>query len=184
MMISNGTEKPFRQNPQQYPVEMKCLRSYRCGGSRRPPAPARPDSGAGAEGAGPAVRPLRILLVEDHSATRVAMQRLLGALGHRVTTAANVEGALAALAENDFDLLISDIGLPDGSGTDLMRRVREIRPLPAIAVSGYGMEEDVRRSERAGFAAHVTKPVDLCRLQAAIAMAIRETTAPPPDEPR
>ncbi len=70
---------------------------------------------------------------------------------------------------NEFDLVISDIGLPDGSGLELMRRVKESRgPIPAIALTGYGMEEDIQRSRAAGFTAHMTKPIDFMKLEAMI----------------
>jgi two-component system CheB/CheR fusion protein len=109
--------------------------------------------------------PLRILLVEDHGDTAQMMKRLLEAEGHRVETAGDVATALAAAAERPFDLLISDLGLPDGSGMDLMRELRvQGVGLPAVALSGYGMEEDMRRSREAGFVEHLTKPVNVQRL--------------------
>ena len=86
-----------------------------------------------------------------------------------MTTADTLEAGLEAAGAWDYDLLISDIGLPDGSGLDLMRKVVADRgPVPAIALTGYGMEEDVRRSLEAGFAAHMTKPIDFPRLVALI----------------
>jgi CheY-like chemotaxis protein len=97
------------------------------------------------------------------------MQRLLTALGMRVTTANSVQSALAALRSTDIDLLISDIGLPDGTGHDLVMNAHRLRPgLSAIALSGFGMDADLRRSAQAGFHAHLTKPISLDRLQAAI----------------
>jgi CheY-like chemotaxis protein len=84
-----------------------------------------------------------------------------------------------------FDLLLSDIGLPDGTGHDLLRHIRVRRGnLPAIAVSGYGMEEDVRQSSEAGFAEHLVKPVDLAKLRGAIGRVLGAdqpaSSAPPP----
>jgi PAS domain S-box-containing protein len=121
--------------------------------------------------------PLHILLVEDHADTAEAMASLLEILGHRVTTARTFSGALAAAAlqvgsGQGFDLLISDLGLPDGSGFDLMRELTRRYGLKGIALSGYGMEEDLRRSEEAGFEKHLTKPISLESLQA----VIREVT--------
>jgi DNA-binding response OmpR family regulator len=110
---------------------------------------------------------LRILLVEDNKDTLSYLTLVLGARGHEVTTAERLSAALRAADGRTFDVLISDIELPDGTGLDLMRALRG-RGLPAIAMSGYGSEEDVRASLEAGFAEHLTKPVDLTRLLAAI----------------
>jgi CheY-like chemotaxis protein len=97
------------------------------------------------------------------------MARLLRRLGHSVTTAGTIASALEAVRADHLDLIVSDIGLPDGSGLELMRRVVALRgPIPAIALTGYGMEEDVRRSREAGFTAHLTKPIDFVKLEAAI----------------
>jgi CheY-like chemotaxis protein len=65
--------------------------------------------------------------------------------------------------------LLSDIGLPDGSGLELLKRIRSMREVPALALSGFGMDEDIERSRDAGFVDHLTKPVSIDRLQAAIA---------------
>ena len=79
------------------------------------------------------------------------MARLLRGLGHEVTTAGTIAAALESVEASDFDLIISDIGLPDGSGLELMRQVVARRgPVPAIALTGYGMEEDIRGSREAG----------------------------------
>ncbi|HEX6902262.1 MAG TPA: PAS domain S-box protein [Thermoanaerobaculia bacterium] len=137
---------------------------------------ARPGT-AGRPGAGPD-HPLRILLVEDHPDTAEAMADLLRLIGHEVTVAGSVGGALAAAetamngerreGEGGIDLVVSDLGLPDGSGQDLMRELVRRWRLRGIALSGYGMEEDVRRSHEAGFSRHLTKPVDLAALREAI----------------
>jgi CheY-like chemotaxis protein len=75
-------------------------------------------------------------------------------------------------SRRDFDLMISDLGLPDGTGHDLMRQlIARKRGVKAIALSGYGMEDDVQRSRDAGFIEHLTKPVGIDRLQAAIVKA-------------
>jgi two-component system CheB/CheR fusion protein len=127
--------------------------------------------------AGPApgavTAPLRILLVEDHGDTARVMRRLLCAQGHQVHNAADVAMALKLVDEHPFDLLLSDLGLPDGSGLDLMRTLRQRgQTLPGIALSGYGQEQDIQQSHDAGFAAHLVKPVDLPRLKEAIARAV------------
>ena len=86
-----------------------------------------------------------------------------------MTTADSIAAATAAIEAGAVELIISDIGLPDGSGLDLMRRVAARRgPVPAIALTGYGMEEDIRRSREAGFTAHLTKPIDFAKLEAMI----------------
>ena len=135
-------------------------------------APAAAD-GQGAPAAAPAAtdgslpstaRPLRILLVEDHVDTSRAMSRLLARVGHHVRTAGTVQAAVDAARAEAVDLVISDLGLPDGTGHDVMRQVREVRPVRGIALSGYGSEEDVRRSHDAGFDTHLTKPTDIQRL--------------------
>jgi signal transduction histidine kinase len=107
---------------------------------------------------------LKILLVDDHADTLRVMSRLLRKLDHRVTTAESKSAALAAAATNDFDLLISDIGLPDGTGLELMRELLATRPIRGIALTGYGMESDVRQSKDAGFTAHMTKPINFQEL--------------------
>ena len=117
---------------------------------------------------------LRILVVEDEPATLRLMARLLRGLGHEVTTAGTIAAALEVSEAGEFDLIVSDIGLPDGSGLDLMRRVVARRgPVPAIALTGYGMEEDIRRSREAGFTAHLTKPIDFAKLEAMIRRVAR-----------
>ncbi|HSK80475.1 MAG TPA: ATP-binding protein, partial [Thermoanaerobaculia bacterium] len=118
-----------------------------------------------------AQRPLRLLLVEDHEPTLEVMTALLEAAGHQVKAARDLASGRRLAAAGDFDLLVSDLGLPDGSGLDLMRELHERYGLRGIAVSGYGMEEDLRRSRDAGFAEHLVKPVDPAKLKAAIARA-------------
>jgi CheY-like chemotaxis protein len=131
-------------------------------------APSVPVEAAPTEG-------LHLLLVEDHADTAEAMADLLRMAGHRVTVAGSVSAALAAAekaVEGDrIDLVVSDLGLPDGSGLDLMRELVGRHGLHGVALSGYGMEEDVRRSHEAGFQAHLTKPVTLQALREAIRKA-------------
>lgn len=110
----------------------------------------------------------RVLLVEDHADTLAAARELLTGLSCHVVTATCVEDALEAVRTAPFDLVISDLGLPDGSGVDLMRILRRRHGLSGIAVSGYGMEEDLRRSLEAGFVDHLVKPITFQRLENAI----------------
>jgi CheY-like chemotaxis protein len=114
----------------------------------------------------------RILLVDDHIETSTVLKLLLERRGYTVETAHTVADALALALAGEFDILISDIGLPDGSGLDLMRAIRREKDLPGIALSGFGMEEDLERSREAGFAAHLTKPVGFQRLQDAISKVL------------
>ncbi len=113
---------------------------------------------------------LHILLVEDHADTAAAMAELLREMGHRVTVAHSVAAGLAAAERSGgrIDLVLSDLGLPDGTGLDLMAELHDRYGVKGIALSGYGMEEDVRRSLEAGFERHLTKPVNLQALQSAI----------------
>jgi signal transduction histidine kinase/CheY-like chemotaxis protein len=108
-------------------------------------------------------RCLRVLLVDDDPMTVRILARLLRQVGHDVTTAASLDEALAAPIET-IDLVVSDLGLPDGNGLDLMRRVKARREIPGIALTGFGTEDDIRRSREAGFAAHLTKPIDFEKL--------------------
>jgi two-component system CheB/CheR fusion protein len=122
--------------------------------------------------------PLQILVVEDHGDTAEMMVRLLELDGHRVETAADVATALEAATRRDFDLLVSDLGLPDRSGLDLIRELRARgHRLPAIALSGYGQEQDLDNSRTAGFAAHLIKPVDPDRLLTAVSSVTKGDAA-------
>lgn len=115
----------------------------------------------------------RVLMVDDHDDTRIAIKRLLEKSGYNVTTADSVQGALQTCPPGAdgqaFDILISDIGLPDGSGLDIMRHLRRCgKSTRGIALSGFGMEEDIRKSREAGFDHHLTKPVSFDRLKAVL----------------
>jgi PAS domain S-box-containing protein len=115
-----------------------------------------------------ATRKLRILLVEDHDNTREVLRRLLKSRGHEVKDAACAEAALSLAASNEFDLIISDIGLPDASGLELMPQLKSRYGLRGISISGYGMDIDLRNSATAGFSAHFVKPVDFQQLHGAV----------------
>ncbi|MEO7931855.1 MAG: PAS domain S-box protein [Chthoniobacterales bacterium] len=113
--------------------------------------------------------PLRLLLVEDHDSTLLVLTRLLSRDGHQVVPVASATAALAAASQETFDLVISDLGLPDGTGHELMQKLRAQYGLRGIALSGYGMEDDMARSRDAGFILHLIKPVDFTRLRQALA---------------
>ena len=122
-------------------------------------------NGKGGHGA-PSSKRMQILLVEDNHDTAGLMRRLLNQFGHDVTTAATLNEAMTAAEGNRFDLLISDIGLPDGSGWELMRRLRERhQDVKGIALSGFGTEEDARHSREAGFLEHMVKPISIHKLE-------------------
>ena len=104
---------------------------------------------------------LRILMIEDHKDTALVMVRMLEDMGHHVVPANSVASAIDVLTREKFDLIISDIGLPDGNGVSLIHAVRAFCSAPAIALTGYGMREDVERCLKAGFNKHITKPVTL-----------------------
>lgn len=118
-------------------------------------------------------RALMILVVDDHFDTVRALNHLLSALGHEVRSATSVRGAMELARANSFDLLISDLGLPDGTGLELMRQVNQLRPTKGIAVTGRDEPGDLRDCENAGFAARLTKPTDLPRLLATIQQVAR-----------
>jgi signal transduction histidine kinase len=113
-------------------------------------------------------RTFRILLVDDHQDTCVALERLLMRRGHLVAATHNMRSAMEAAGRNQFDLLISDIALPDGTGMELMACLRAISGLRGIAISGFGMNADIEKSLSAGFSEHLVKPVKLEKLEAAI----------------
>jgi Signal transduction histidine kinase len=123
-----------------------------------------------------AVAALRLLVIEDHASTLEALRYLLQKDGHHVTTAGTASAARTAAAGAIFDLVISDLGLPDGSGIDLMRELRTKHALRGIALSGYGMNEDIARSSDAGFVAHLTKPVAIAELRHVIASVLPADT--------
>jgi signal transduction histidine kinase/CheY-like chemotaxis protein len=110
----------------------------------------------------------RVLLVDDHHDTCFGMKRMLERRGYQITIAHSAEQAVEKVRTQDFDLLISDIGLPDRSGYDLMREVRLNKHLPGIALSGFGSEQDVDQAREAGFAEHLTKPINFERLEKTI----------------
>jgi CheY-like chemotaxis protein len=113
-------------------------------------------------------RTLRILLVEDHEDTRNALVRLLTRWGHDVKPAATIAQAIEIALDFDPELLLSDVGLPDGTGMELIDKLRSDRDCPAIAMSGYGMESDLEQTMHAGFDAHLVKPVAADRLKETI----------------
>lgn len=93
------------------------------------------------------------------------LSALLRKRGHVVSTADSSQGALKVLEGGQFDVLISDIGLPDGNGYELIREAKKRQVLKGIALSGFGMEDDMRVGKEAGFDYHLTKPVEFQKLE-------------------
>jgi HAMP domain-containing protein/signal transduction histidine kinase/ActR/RegA family two-component response regulator len=109
-------------------------------------------------------RSMRILLVEDHEDTNRSLTKLLRRRGYDVQSARSVQSAIDLAGKAEFEVLISDLGLPDGSGIDIMQALRPDRSFLGIALTGFGMEEDVRRSYDVGFTHHLVKPIDVNKL--------------------
>ncbi len=130
--------------------------------------PAVPD-------AAPPLRPLKILLVEDNQVTLRTLTWILSQHGHTVRSVARLSSAREAAADEDFDLVLSDVELPDGTGLELMRDLGNGRAVPGISFSGFGSEEDIQQSQAAGFAAHLTKPIDIRTLESTIARVMNCT---------
>jgi len=97
---------------------------------------------------------------------------LLRRRGYYVQSAASLQSALELSAKEEFDVLISDLGLPDGSGIELMQKLNSARPLVGIALTGFGMEEDIRKTREAGFKYHLVKPIDLTKLDQLIQQSV------------
>lgn len=129
--------------------------------------------------AGPHARPptLRIFVVENHDDTRVLLCILLTQMGHTVYSAATMHEALRAIPASRCDVLISDIGLPDGDGWELMERL-PWRPRLAIAMSGRGMTGDRARSQAVGFQHHLVKPTGPEQLAQILARAGHDLRQP------
>jgi len=118
---------------------------------------------------------MRILLVEDHEDSNRSLTNLLRRRGYHVQSALNFQSALDLGTKHEFDVLISDLALPDGNGTDLMQTLHSTRPLLGIALTGFGMEDDIRKCREAGFQHHLVKPIDLNKLD----LLIQESAAAP-----
>jgi PAS domain S-box-containing protein len=110
-------------------------------------------------------KPLRILLVEDHGDTRHTLSRLLTHFGHQISVAENTQTALEMVQSEKFDVVLSDIGLPDGSGYEVISQAKRKQPIKAVAITGFGTDEDVRRGKEAGFDFHLVKPIDFHELR-------------------
>jgi CheY-like chemotaxis protein len=114
---------------------------------------------------GTSSRSLRILIVEDHADTLRVLAHLLGHFGHEISTADSRQSAFRFLESKNFDVVLSDIGLPDGTGYEVVSQAKQTQPIKAVALSGFDREEDIRRGKEAGFDFHLTKPVDFQELR-------------------
>jgi CheY-like chemotaxis protein len=116
--------------------------------------------------------------VEDHRDTLETLEMLLRRHGYVVRTAASIEESLRIAKDYDFDVLVSDIGLPDGRGVDLLKKLEVMRgqKVASVAMSGFGMDEDVERSREAGFSEHLIKPVEFPSLHQAIMRVAAQTS--------
>ena len=108
---------------------------------------------------------LRILVVEDHSETLEALFRLLSHFGHEISVADGAQNAMNMIDSKEFDVVLCDIALPDGSGYDFIAEAKRKRPVKAVALSGFAATEDIERGREAGFDFHLAKPVDFHELR-------------------
>jgi hypothetical protein len=111
---------------------------------------------------------LRILVVEDHSDTLQALSNLLKHFGHEISVADDAESARKIIGSKEFDVVLADIALPDGSGYDVVAEAKRKRPVKAVALTGFGAPDDIERGKEAGFDFHLTKPVDFHELRAVL----------------
>jgi CheY-like chemotaxis protein len=109
-----------------------------------------------------------VLCVDDHADTLVAMAKLLQQRGHAVTTARGYGDAMLRARRQRLDVLVADVGLPDGNGLELLSELQSLYPIPGIVVSGYAMPNDVDRALTAGYAMHLSKPIDVPQLFKAV----------------
>lgn len=120
---------------------------------------------------------LRIFIVENHADTLECFALYLREMGHTVDDAASVAEALEKIPQSQCDVLLSDIGLPDGTGWDLLQKLQLPQPVYAIAMSGFGMSADKTRSKAVGFRHHLLKPVDPTDLDQLLEEAAAEITS-------
>ena len=130
-----------------------------------------------ADASTPARRDLRLLLVEDHDDTREVLARLLRRRGYKVEAARNAQEARSLSSKKTFDLLVSDIALPDATGCELLKELGSKHPLRGIAMSGFGSDADLAQSRAAGFLEHLVKPIDATALDAAIQRVVEKPRA-------
>ena len=113
-------------------------------------------------------RPLRVLLVDDHEDTNRMLTLLLKRRGYEVRAATSIAEAVAASEGGTWDVLVSDMNLPDGSGVNLLGELPSPPTLGGIVVSGLSSDDDIDRVTAAGYKGYLSKPVDLDKLEAMI----------------
>ena len=117
---------------------------------------------------------LTLLLVDDHESSRLSLERLLLRRGFKVIQSDTVRGGLSALARHRIDILLADIGLPDGSGYELLEKIDPKAPMASIALTGFGTVQDLEMSRKAGFSIHLTKPIRMEALDTALGEALQQ----------
>jgi CheY-like chemotaxis protein len=114
---------------------------------------------------------VRLIVVEDHANTAEGLKKFLQAVGYKVFVATDMSSALSLASAVEFDLLLSDLALPDGDGWELLKRLSAERHIRAIAFSAHNLPADIERSAQAGFIEHLPKPLSAEKLCAAIERA-------------
>jgi CheY-like chemotaxis protein len=114
---------------------------------------------------------VRLIVVEDHANTAEGLKKFLQAVGYKVFVATDMSSALSLASAVEFDLLLSDLALPDGDGWELLKRLSAERHIRAIAFSAHNLPDDIERSAQAGFIEHLPKPLSAEKLCAAIERA-------------
>ena len=116
--------------------------------------------------------PFRVIVVEDHASTAEALRKFLTCIGYKVYIAPDIASARGLAKAVEFDVLLSDLRLPDGTGWDLMQELSAEKPVRAIAISGYNTKDDIQRSRKVGFLDHIAKPLVAEQLTAALQRAV------------
>ena len=111
---------------------------------------------------------MRILVVEDHRDTLQALSRLLNHFGHEISSADDAQSALDMINSREFDVVLCDIALPDGSGYDVIAAAKRKSAVKAVALSGFAARDDIERGRKAGFDFHLAKPVDFHELRSVL----------------
>jgi CheY-like chemotaxis protein len=115
---------------------------------------------------------LRILVVEDHGDTRRTLSRLLSHFGHEISVADSRRSAFEMIDAKNFDVILSDIGLPDGTGYDVISQAKRKQTIKGVALTGFDRDEDIKRGKEAGFDYHLAKPVDFHELRTVLSQIV------------
>ncbi len=166
---------PGRGHGSSFLIRLPLLPDSRAGTERAPASPPERSRGAGHSASERALQQEKgsVLVVEDHDSTRKALHRLLSSRRYSVHSAGSVEAALAVARQDRIDIIVSDLGLPDGDGYSLMKRIKTLQPnIRGIALSGFGTEGDIVKSKQAGFDLHLIKPISIASLDEALGKLI------------